>query len=79
MSSGILRTNRFGAAPRKAGGRTTRPATALCCTSPSVRVYAPRPRFLALSEVDAALVIINQTGAWMKAAIPAEMTEACAA
>ena len=33
-------------------------------------------RLLALPEVDVALVVVNQTGAWMKDASPAEMTEA---
>lgn len=33
-------------------------------------------RLLTLSEVDVALVIVNQTGAWMKDASPAEMTRA---
>ncbi len=33
-------------------------------------------RLLALPEVDVALVVVNQTGAWMKDALPAEMTQA---
>lgn len=33
-------------------------------------------QLLALSEVDVALVVVNQTGAWMKDASPAEMTQA---
>jgi len=33
-------------------------------------------RLLALREVDVALVVVNQTGAWMKDASPAEMTAA---
>ena len=33
-------------------------------------------RLVTLSEVDVALVVVNQTGAWMKDASPAEMTEA---
>ncbi len=33
-------------------------------------------RLLAIPEVDVALVVVNQTGAWMKDASPAEMTQA---
>lgn len=33
-------------------------------------------RLLALSEVDVALAVVNETGAWMKDASPAEMTRA---
>ncbi len=33
-------------------------------------------RLLALPDVDVALVVVNQTGSWMKDAAPAEMTEA---
>ena len=33
-------------------------------------------RLLTLPEVDVALVVVNQTGAWMKDAVPTEMTGA---